>query len=242
MTKSRLLEALDKAATAGNRVQFWLRDDDAVEPTPALDNLLALTKAYSVPVMLAVIPEDTGTSLSERLADEPYARVAVHGWSHRNYAPPGEKKQELGRHRPAETVLGELQAGFAKLSWLHGSRFRPMLVPPWNRINDDLLPSLGSLGFASLSVFGLERSASPIHLVNTHVDLMDWRGTRGCRPAEVLFGELADWIVRDDRPPVIGVLTHHLVHDEAVWSFLDQLFEATSRHPGCAWIDPAAAS
>lgn len=240
MTKARLLEALDRAATEGDRMQLWLRDDDAVEPTPALDRLLALTKAYSVQVTLAVIPEDTGTSLSERLADEPHAWVAVHGWSHRNYAPAGEKKQELGRHRPAETVLGELRAGFAKLSRLHGSRFRPMLVPPWNRINDDLLPSLSSIGFTSLSVFGKERSSSPIHLLNTHLDVMDWHGTRGGRPAEVLFGELADWIVRGDRPLVIGVLAHHLVHDETVWSFLEELFEATSRHPGCIWTDPAA--
>ncbi|ATN37575.1 polysaccharide deacetylase (plasmid) [Rhizobium sp. ACO-34A] len=240
MTKARLLDALNKAATAGERVQLWLRDDDAVEPTPALDRLFALTTAHAVPVTLAVIPENTGTPLSERLADEPHALVAVHGWSHRNYAPAGEKKQELGCHRPAETVLGELQAGFDKLVALHGSRFRPILVPPWNRISDDLLPSLSSIGFTSLSVFGKERSSSPIPLVNTHVDVMDWHGTRGGRPADVLFGELADWIVRDDRPPVIGVLTHHLVHDEAVRSFLEELFEATSRHPGCVWIDPAA--
>lgn len=241
MTKARLLDALNKAATAGERVQLWLRDDDAVEPTLALDRLLALTKAYSVPSTLAVIPENTGAPLSERLSAEPHALVAVHGWSHRNHAPAGEKKQELGRHRPVGTVLAELQAGFDKLTELHGPRFRPMLVPPWNRISDDLLPSLASLGFATLSVFGKERSSSPIHLLNTHVDVMDWHGTRGGRPAAVLFAELADWIDRDDRPSVIGVLTHHLVHDEAVWSFLEELFEITSRHPGCVWIDPAAA-
>lgn len=242
MTKARLLKALDEVSTAGDRVQLWLRDDDAVEPSPALDRLMALTKAYSVPAMVAVIPENAGEPLSERLADEPHALVAVHGWSHHNYAPAGEKKQELGRHRPRETVLGELEAGFSKLAKLHGSRFRPMLVPPWNRIDEDLLSSLTSLGFTSLSIFGKERSASPIHLVNTHVDVMDWHGTRGGRPAEILFGEIADWIVREDRPPVIGVLTHHLVHDELVWSFLNELFEVTSGHSASVWIDPVVVS
>ena len=37
----------------------------------------------------------------------------------------------------------------------------------------------------------------------------------------------------DDQP--IGVLGHHLVHDEAAWEFLDELMQLTSHHDSCRW-------
>ena len=240
MTDTLLRDTLDRIAGEGRTVKLWLRDDDAVEPTAALDRLLDLTGAHDVPVTLAVIPEHTGTALATRLDDAPNALVAVHGWSHRNHAPAGEKKQELGAHRGEEVVLAELKAGFDKLESLHAPRFTPMLVPPWNRIATSLPPRLGALGFTALSTFGKEKENAPISLVNTHVDVMDWHGTRGGRPAADLFAELAGWVARTDAPPVIGVLTHHLVHDEAVWAFLESLFALTADHPASAWVKPLA--
>lgn len=238
MTQAILRDALDHLAGNGDKLELWLRDDDAVTPSAPLDRLLALTGTYDIPVTLAVIPEETGIPLVERLTYAPQASVAVHGWSHRSHAASGEKKQELDAHRPAEVVLTELRQGFDKLKTLHAERFVPMLVPPWNRIAPALTPQLQTLGFTSLSVFGKERLDTPLPLVNTHVDVMDWHGTRGGRPAAVLFSELAGWIKRADRPPVIGVLTHHLVHDEAVWEFLDTLFALTASHAGCEWVQP----
>ena len=238
MTEVHLRETLDRMAETGDKIRLWLRDDDAVEPSGALDRLLELTAARTVPTTLAVIPEHTGAALAHRLETAPQVSVAVHGWSHRNYAPEGEKKQELGPHRPAETVLAELKAGFDKLSALHTTRFIPMLVPPWNRIAATLLPQLTALGFTSLSVFGQEREGSPIPLVNTHIDVIDWHGTRGGRPTPELLGELAEWVGGSHTPPAIGVLTHHLVHDEAAWDFLEALFAITVGHPACEWIRP----
>ncbi len=37
-----LLRALDRWNRAGRRAEFWLRDDDAIEPTEPLDRLLDL--------------------------------------------------------------------------------------------------------------------------------------------------------------------------------------------------------
>lgn len=241
MTDTLLRETLDRIASEDRTVKLWLRDDDAVEPTAALDRLLDLTGRHGVPVTLAVIPEHTGAALAARLDDAPHARVVVHGWSHRNYAPAREKKQELGAHRGEAVVLAELKAGFDKLQGLHAPRFTPMLVPPWNRIVASLPPRLGAVGFTALSTFGKEKDGAPIPLVNTHVDVMDWHGTHGGRPAPDLFAELTAWIVRPDAPPQIGVLTHHLVHDEAVWSFLENLFALTVNHPACAWVRPETA-
>jgi hypothetical protein len=34
----------------------------------------------------------------------------------------------------------------------------------------------------------------------------------------------------------MGFLTHHLVHDESAWQFLDALFEQTVSHPASRWV------
>lgn len=232
MTQS-LLRALDLRAVNGTPAQLWLRDDDAVAPTAALDHLIDLTEAASVPVTLAVIPAHSGQALANRLAAAKGASVAVHGWSHSNHAPASEKKQELGAHRPVSDVTGELARGFDHLAGLHGDQFTQVLVPPWNRIAPQVVARLPALGFKALSVFGPE-AASPLPMFNTHVDVIDWRGTRAGRPDDVLMQEIAQAMLRSDAP--IGLLTHHLVHDAQVWGFLERLFALTADHPGCRWV------
>ena len=221
---------------AGRTADFWLRDDDAIEPTAALDRLLAITAAHAVPVALAVIPAPTGAPLAERLACENHVTVAVHGWSHENHAPQGEKKQELGRHRPRTIVLAELSEGRARLQRLHAGRFAPMLVPPWNRIDADLLPHLAGIGFSALSVFGAPRQA-PIRMLNSTVDIMDWRGNRGGRDHAALVSEIVAQLERAFRGEggPVGLLSHHLVHDEVAWSFLDRLLKITAASGACRW-------
>lgn len=225
-----LRRSLDLRAARAEPARFWLRDDDAVEPTPALDHLLGLSAEHQIPLTLAVIPAFTGTALATTLRPLERVGVAVHGWSHRSYAEPGQKNQELGPHRPPEVVLEELRRGFSHLSTLYGAQFVPVLVPPWNRIDARLLPQLGALGFRALSVFGPE-TASPIRQINTHVDLIDWRGSRSAKPEAQLVAE----IIARMQTGAMGFLTHHLVHDAACQGFLDSLFTATADHPGCTW-------
>ncbi|WP_017996805.1 polysaccharide deacetylase family protein [Rhizobium leguminosarum] len=232
-----LRRELDRWQAAGRVARFWLRDDDAVEPTQALETLMALAGENNVPLMLAVIPGLTGEALAVRLGEETSVAVAVHGWSHTNHAGPQGKKQELGGERPGEAVLGELGEGFRLLQRLHPARFLPVLVPPWNRIDAALIPALPALGFAALSVYGRAKQDGPMPLLNTHVDIIDWHGTRGGRgEAELvaeLVAELSDRFAGSDEP--VGVLTHHLVHDVAAWDFLSALFAVTTRHPAVRW-------
>ena len=221
----RLTDALQERAVAGCPVSFWLRDDDAVEPSESLDRLLQLTAKYSVPLTLAVIPAHTGNALAQRLNTTEHVSVAVHGWSHTNYANANEKKQELGNHRPQSDILAELARGLSKLSKLHHDRFVPLLVPPWNRVSAEIVEHLSEIDYRGVSTFGDENSAG-VMSINTQVDIIDWKGTRGGRA----FADLASQIVThvQNGRSSIGILSHHLVHDETAWQFLEQLFAKTS--------------
>ncbi|AYG62912.1 polysaccharide deacetylase family protein [Rhizobium jaguaris] len=232
-----LRDDLQRWADAGRKAKLWFRDDDAIEPTAALNQLLALSDHYSIPMTLAVIPAHTGEPLATRLARQKDLTITVHGWTHRNYAPDETKKQELGAHRPKAIVLDELHKGFDKLKALYPEQFAPMLVPPWNRIDKALLPELAPFGYRAISTYGLAKPGQPITPINTHIDIMDWHGTHGGRP----HGELVGYLVRelqnrfDGNDEPIGILTHHLVHDAAAWDFIATLFEETTVHPAVAW-------
>lgn len=239
--KLRAERVLAARAEAGRPLRLWLRDDDAVAPTPALDRLLQLTGVAQVPMVLAVIPAPcdqppTGPDLAECLRERPDVTVAVHGWSHRNHAPEGVKKQELGPHRPLDEMRAELRAGLMRLAVLHGPRARPLLVPPWNRIAADLVAALPDEGFTAISTFGPEVPVPGLAVVNTQLDLIDWHGTRGGRDAAQLWTDLAD--LADSGRDHIGVLTHHLVHDEAAWAFLADLIQLAAR-TGAVWCPVA---
>ncbi len=228
---------LDRWHDAGRIARLWLRDDDAAEPTPALGRLLELTRTARVPLTLAAIPATSGEPLANRLRVEAHVLVALHGWAHTNHAGTDEKKQELGAHRPMDTVLGELRDGLAILLRLFPQQLVPMLVPPWNRISKVLIPELSGLGLEALSTYGRAQAGGPIPLLNTHVDIMNWHGVRGGRPHAELIAELVGELrarFHDDAEP-IGILTHHLVHDATAWDFLARLFAHTTDHPAVAW-------
>ena len=228
-----LLAALQQRLTDGKPVRFWLRDDDAVEPGAALDRLLELAQTYSVPLTLAVIPAGTGDALQQRLTTAQQVTVAVHGWSHQNHAPGGEKKQELGAHREQSQLVAELRRGFNHLAALYETQFLPMLVPPWNRISDALVPELSAIGFRALSTFG-DQAHDSIAMINTQIDIIDWKGNRGGRTTQDLLSEIIARMQASE--DAIGVLTHHLVHDQRAWEFLEQLFSVTSQHPAVCWV------
>jgi hypothetical protein len=238
-----LARALDRRAAGGQPVFLWLRDDDATGDRPALRRLIELAGAHGIAPVIAAIP---GLARDDLLAalDGNAARVAVHGASHVNHALPGARKSELGGERPTDAMLAELACARRRLARLCGARLLPTLVPPWNRIAAELVPRLGEAGFTSLSVFGpVSRapSAPGMRVVNTHIDIIDWRAGRTGRPADALFRELAHAaLAPPDRDPgqPLGILTHHLDHDRACWRFLEDLFALAAGHPGARWLAP----
>lgn len=234
--RQRFAESLGQAGAHGVRIPFWWRDDDAVDATPALERLLTLARKHDVPLALAVVPKPATAALATRLASEPNVSVLQHGWQHRNHAPEDEKRMELGGHRPVGVVLDELRLGFGRLAELFSAQFLPVLVPPWNRIADGVRERRLEVGLAGLSAFGAAPPGDP-HWINAHLDIFEWRPERrSLTPAEaytILAAELEKRLVGDPEP--IGIMTHHLVHEEVSWSFLDDLFGLIAKHPVSAW-------
>ncbi|MEL7100541.1 MAG: polysaccharide deacetylase family protein [Pseudomonadota bacterium] len=196
--------------------QLWWRDDDAVAATPALDRLLALSGEVRVPVVLAVIPALVTPGLVQRLG--PNDRVMVHGWQHADTSAPGAKKSEFQRLRP--DAADETAKALAHMRAIFGSRLSPVFVPPWNRIDDHIAKGLGAQGYEALSTFGPRARQADVGLprINTHVDPIDWRGTRGLVDPDLLIERAARQLTEHPDEP-LGLLTHHLVHTPEIWAF-----------------------
>ncbi len=236
---------------AGRVACLWWRDDDAVEPGKALDRLLALRQEAAAPLALAVVPAQASEALAGRLAGESELDVLQHGYGHVNHAPPSEKKIELGPHRPIMLVVGELGTGWLALERLFGGdnarpqgpRLLPVLVPPWNRIAPSLVPTLPEIGFRGLSTFGARPRRLPVRglvQVNTHLDLIDWQGSRGFVGAERALHKLVTSLAqsRIDSGEPVGLLSHHLEMDDEAWEFLKSLLGKATTTPGVA-LNPA---
>jgi hypothetical protein len=234
------LQALDDEVArwrdAGREAQLWWRDDDAADATAELDRLISLQAETAVPLALAVVPARATPTLAERLAAAPAIDVLQHGYAHANHALPPDKKCELGPHRPAMLVLGELGTGRMALERLFATRALPVLVPPWNRIAPALVPALPEIGFTGLSTFATRRRAEPVRglrQINTHVDIIDWKARRFVG-REMAVASLVEALrySRSATSEPIGLLSHHLAMDEGAWDFLRSLLGKAIMLPG----------
>ncbi len=235
MSQLELETELQTWRVAGRQPQVWWRDDDAISLTPELERLTQLTGEAGIDVLLAVIPAYADQALAAFVGQHGHLQPCVHGWSHTNHAPAPEKKCELGTHRALDVVLSDIERGRQRLAGLFGSRLVPVLVPPWNRMRDDLAPRLGDIGIKAFSTFTHKRTF-PETQVNTHVDVMDWKAPEGAagKMPDRLQSELAAalGVSRLNGYYPVGLLTHHLVHDEMAWSSLSTIVANT----GLTWV------
>jgi hypothetical protein len=244
----RLDDELYAWRESGRRATLWCRDDDASRDSSALRHLLETAGAMDLPIALAVIPAMTERSLIDAVAGSPRATVLQHGYAHRNHAPAEARRCELGPHRPLAETVAELVNGREFLEREFGERFAGVLVPPWNRIDPDLVSSLPDAGFRGLSCIGPRVSASPVSGIvqtNAHVDLIAWRTDRAFVGTEVAIDRLVGHLRARreggaDAAEPSGILTHHLDMDDAAWRFLTDLVARTSEHDAVAWLDARA--
>lgn len=238
------IDELSRWQDASRVVEFWWRDDDACRPEPALERLYALAGRLGVPLALAAVPEESEPAAFEGLSAG--AAVLQHGTDHRNRATGAEKKTEFSTEEPVKSAIARLVAGRATLENVVQGRVLPVLVPPWNRIPPQLVEHLEEAGYRGLSTYGVRNITNlPAGLtqINTHVDIIDWKGGRRfCGTGQVL-GQVTMLLAarrasRTGASQPIGWLTHHAVHDAAAWDFLEQLFEATCGVAGLCWRSP----
>ena len=193
-----------------------------------------------MPLCLAVIPRQADKSLAKFAEARPLLAILQHGFAHTNHAPAGEKKAELGAHRPAAEILAELVEGQDLLRALFPATLLPALVPPWNRIAPAVRSGLAAAGLAFISTYG-PRDSGDRQAVNTHADIIDWHHGRGFVGTEAALALIASHLAarrlgRADPDEPTGILTHHLVHDEGCWNFLTELVYRLSREPGVRWL------
>jgi len=242
---------LDRWEEAGQPATLWWRDDDAAARTAALDRLLDLAERHGLPLALAVIPQAAEAApadgLANGLAGRPAdVRVLQHGFAHRNNAGPDAKKCELVARALRPEIAGELRQGQALLAALCGERLVPALVPPWNRIDADLVAALPALGFTGLSTYKARRLAEPVaglRQVNCHVDIMQWRPQRRFLGTAAVLQLLVEHLEARrtgaaDPAEATGLLTHHAVHDAEAWRFLEELLPRLAGHPASRFPPP----
>ena len=239
---------LDNWTAEGKTAAFWWRDDDAAGKTNQLEKLLRLSGDNAVPLALAVIPLRLKPGLGHYLEPESQLSVLQHGFSHASHARVGEKKLELGGDSNSLQLESDLKQGFEILKEEFGNRFNPVLVPPWNRIDDEAVKMLPAIGFKGISTMRVRKNAHPypgLLQVNAHLDPSHWRhrgGFLGVYPAIALIIQhlVARRTGYRDLDEPTGILTHHLVQNDAVWHFCEDLLAFLSKHPAVKWMDAAS--
>jgi hypothetical protein len=188
-------------------LRFWWRDDDICTPTAESTRLFQLATEFDIPLVLAVIPEKAEGKLVRHFNEFPKLRYRIwqHGLSHDNRAPEEHRSCEL--IEPID--LARLHKAKAKLKILFPDHFDPIMVPPWNRYDPDLEPLLLT-EFDKISVLGQNHTP---HFINVHLNLM-----------KIDAEGFVDQVAKHTQD-YLGIMTHHLRHEEQHWDLLKKIFQ-----------------
>jgi len=122
-------------------------------------------------------------------------------------------------------LIEGMSSGFETLTTRFAQQFIPVMVPPWNRIDEEVIACLAEIGFMGLSCFSARERpevAENVWLVNTHIDIVNWKNNKTFVGAEQAIHQLiahlsAKRLGTADRAEPTGLMTHHLVHDDGCW-------------------------
>jgi hypothetical protein len=107
---------------------------------------------------------------------------------------------------------------------------------------------LKAAGYCGLSTFGVRKVTIPdngVVQINTHADIIDWKGTRGFCGEESALGQATRHLAakrtgKADVAEPTGWLSHHAVHDVECWHFLEKLFDWTRTSMHVTWRSAAS--
>ena len=101
---------------------------------------------------------------------------------------------------------------------------------------------LKNQGYRVLSTYGARTATSVavLDLVNTHLDPIFWGGSRDLIDPDVLIAKTAAHLHsrtegREDAFEPFGLLSHHLVHTEAIWSFIEAFLNEMRMGGATVW-------
>ena len=219
-------------------LELWWRDDDAGDPIDPLAKLIEISESLDAGLALAAVPDWLSEVAVERIGQSEPICILQHGWCHKDHSEPGAKKIEFGGSLDSQMGLQQLKAGGKVLASQFGEKFVPAFVPPWNRIEDRFLALLTNIPFKGISTFGDDNRGRAYGLaqINTHVDVIDWRGTGSFVGLSRIVDDL---IVASTRWPdqAIGLLTHHAAMDQVALTEAGELIAQVRAHPNVIWWD-----
>lgn len=206
----------------GHAPVFWWRDDDARRPSPDLDRLLALSLRFAVPITLAAVPDGDIAAVARACRAIPGAELAIHGFRHENRAPSGWPSGEVNDLDLLADVTSDL--GTAIEVFRRAGVTPRLFVPPWNNAHPILKQALGLKGLG-LSCYGDMRGQAEPDRLDAHLDIMRWKPQPRFRGAVRFLLRTRRLLAERRRKAAwdepLGLLTHHLDHDEEAWRFLE---------------------
>jgi hypothetical protein len=251
---------LDLWAAQGLKAVFWVRDDDAFETSAQLARLHDLAVGHDITIGLAVIPAKLHPSLPLYMGkDGRRFHPMCHGWQHINHAGSGSKPAEFGRQRPVSALVNDARLAYRTFSDYFGE-MNVVFVPPFGRISRTLVRALPEIGYTGISGAAgwLERKLSllsdwniriptvepscwsSIPRLDVQIDPIDWRNRTAHDPATI--GQSLVRCLRARRSGLlasnlpIGLVTHHLAHDENVWQACDAVLQLLRRHEAIEFL------
>jgi hypothetical protein len=227
----------------GHAPVFWWRDDDARRPSSALDRLLALSLRFEAPITIAAVPDGDIAAVAKTCRAVPDVELAVHGFRHENRAPPGWPSGEVNDLDLLADVTSDLSAA---IDVFRRAGVTPRLfVPPWNNAHPTLKQALGLRGLA-LSGYGEMRGQAEPGRLDAHLDVMRWKPEPRFRGAVRFLLRTRRLLAERRRKAAwdepLGLLTHHLDHDEAAWRFLEAFLPVARPVARAAISKPVAAN
>ena len=242
MEDLRLGLELQRWRAEGRTARLWWRDDDASgsAKTPdrlLLNRLLTISAVSGTPLALAVVPTGEMSGLAAQLEGAEQVSVTQHGVDHRNRRE-GPQAGEFPHEWSQDAIAEIITAGWNRIAAL--PRAVKVFVPPWNDVHPRLERALTADGYSGWSAGGQLAASGVCPRLDVHLDLMRWRGGARFRGRRRLLADLAKEMRRRrlaglwDAP--IGLLSHHLVHDTAAWTFLADFLRWSKARPEFVWV------
>lgn len=218
---------------------FWWRDDDTGNQAPKLLRLLELQQQTQVPLVVSVVPQWLNLDCARLLRAAQDIFVAQHGFEHRDHSAPHEKSIELGGCVEPEWIISRLEQGRQCLIGREFSNLLALMVPPWNRLSEQVMAALPALGFQSVSTFARDQRGlhHGLNHINCHVDPILWReGKRPMSEDELTKATIKHLEEGANRPT--GLLTHHLEMSTSDYALLENYLSVLSRHSNVVCQSP----